>query len=101
MVRIGNLRTTHFSRNPKIARVLDEYEYVREFCEGIDRIYREMAEVGQPAPEFKQYDYMLRATIRKFVPQDKKMIVAMPILLIFKMVAQILHRILHRKLLKQ
>jgi len=70
MVRIGNLRTTHFSRNPKIAQVLHEYEYVREFGEGIDRIYREMAEVGQPAPEFKQFDFMLRATIRKFVPQD-------------------------------
>lgn len=70
MVRIGNLRTTHFSRNPKIAQMLHEYEYVREFGEGIDRIYREMAEVGQPAPEFKQYDFMLRATIRKIVPQD-------------------------------
>ena len=63
-------RTTHFSRNPKIAQMLHEYEYVREFGEGIDRIYREMAEVGQPAPEFKQYDFMLRATIKKAVAQD-------------------------------
>ena len=50
--------------------MLHEYEYVREFGEGIDRIYREMAEVGQPAPEFKQYDFMLRATIKKAVAQD-------------------------------
>ena len=64
------MRTTHFSRNPKIAQMLHEYEYVREFGEGIDRIYREMAEVGQPAPEFKQYDFMLRATIRKVVLQN-------------------------------
>ena len=28
------------------------------------------AEVGQPAPEFKQFDFMLHATIRKIVPQD-------------------------------
>ncbi len=41
-----------------------------EFGEGIDRIYREMAEVGQPAPEFKQYDFMLRATIKKAIAQD-------------------------------
>ncbi|MBR0073907.1 MAG: winged helix-turn-helix transcriptional regulator [Bacteroidales bacterium] len=27
------------------------------------------AEVGQPAPEFKQYDFMLRATIRKVALQ--------------------------------
>lgn len=67
MVRIGNLRTTHFSRNPKIAQML--HEYVREFGEGIDRIYREMEKVGQPAPEFKQYDFMLRATIRKVALQ--------------------------------
>ncbi len=70
MVILGNLRTTHFSRNPKIAQMLHEYEYVREFGEGIDRVFREMAEVGQPAPEFKQNDFMLRATIRKVVPQD-------------------------------
>ena len=63
-------RTTHFSRNPKIAQMLHEYEYVREFGEGIDRIYREMAEAGQPAPEFNQYDFMLRATIKKAVAQD-------------------------------
>ena len=44
--------------------------YVREFGEGIDRIYKEMAEVGQPAPEFKQSDFMLRATIRKGGTQD-------------------------------
>lgn len=50
--------------------MLHEYEYVREFGEGIDRIYREMAKVGQPAPEFKQYDFMLHATIRKVVLQD-------------------------------
>ena len=29
-----------------------------------------MAKVGQPAPEFKQYDFMLRATIKKAVAQD-------------------------------
>ena len=64
-VRLGNLRTTHFSRNPKIAQVLHEYGFVREFGEGIDRIYREMTDAGLPAPEFKQNDFMLRATIKK------------------------------------
>lgn len=29
-----------------------------------------MAEDGQPAPEFKQYDFMLRATIKKAIAQD-------------------------------
>ena len=64
-MRLSNLRTTHFSRNPKIANVLHEYGFVREFGEGISRIYREMSEAGLPAPIFKQDDFMLRATIMK------------------------------------
>ena len=64
-VRLGNLRTTHFSRNPKIANVLHEYGFVKEFGEGINRIYEEMEAAGLPAPEYKQNDFMLRATLRK------------------------------------
>ena len=71
-VRLGNLRTTHFSRNPKIANVLHDYGFVREFGEGINRIYEEMAKAGLPAPEFKQSDFILRATIRKIVNTEKK-----------------------------
>lgn len=64
-VRLGNLRTTHFSRNPKIANVLHDYGFVREFGEGVNRIYEEMEKAGLPAPEFKQTDFIMRATIRK------------------------------------
>ena len=31
IVRLNNLRTVHFSRNPKIAEFLHQYEYVKEF----------------------------------------------------------------------
>lgn len=31
IVRLNNLRSVHFSRNPKIARFFQEYEYVKEF----------------------------------------------------------------------
>ena len=34
IVRLSNIRTVHFSRNPKIARFLQEYDYVKEFGEG-------------------------------------------------------------------
>ena len=62
-VRIDNMRTTHFSRNPKIAEFLKEYEFVREFGEGVDRMYREMEEGGWPSPVFRQDDFMLRAEL--------------------------------------
>jgi predicted HTH transcriptional regulator len=38
---------------------------VKEFGEGVDRMYREMEEAGCPAPEFKQQDFMVYATIRQ------------------------------------
>ena len=36
-----------------MAQLLHEYEYVREFGEGVDRMYREMEEAGLPEPEYK------------------------------------------------
>lgn len=62
-VRINNMRTTHFSRNPKIAAFMKEYEFIREFGEGVDRMYRELEEGGWPMPVFKQDDFMLRASL--------------------------------------
>lgn len=35
IVRLNNLRTVHFSRNPKIAEFLHQYDYVKEFGEGV------------------------------------------------------------------
>ena len=65
LVRASNIRHTHFSRNPKIAGYLHAYKLVKEFGEGVDRMYREMEEAGCPAPEFKQQDFMVYATIRQ------------------------------------
>ena len=64
-VRLDNMRQTHFSRNPKIAQVMHDYGFVKEFGEGIDRIFNEMSAVGLPAPEFSQTGFILRATIKK------------------------------------
>ena len=65
LVRASNIRHTHFSRNTKIAGYLHAYKLVKEFGEGVDRMYREMEEAGCPAPEFKQQDFMVYATIRQ------------------------------------
>ena len=61
IVRLNNLRTVHFSRNPNIARFLHEYDYVQEFGEGIDRMFNEMAAAGLPAPEYRDNAFMLNA----------------------------------------
>lgn len=47
-----------------MAQLLHEYEYVREFGEGVDRMYREMEEAGLPEPEYKTVAFMVHATIK-------------------------------------
>ena len=64
LVRVDNIREFHFSRNPKIVELLVEYDMVKEFGEGVDRIYRNMAEAGLPEPVYKQSEFMLYATLK-------------------------------------
>ncbi len=64
IVRLNNMRHVHFSRNPKIAQFLHEYEYVQEFGEGVDRLYEVMESEGLPQPEYRTQAFMLNATIR-------------------------------------
>lgn len=64
IVRLNNMREIHFSCNPKIARLLHDYEYVREFGEGIDHMYLEMREVGLPEPVYRTDAFMVYATIK-------------------------------------
>ncbi len=42
---------------------MHDYELVKEFGEGVDRMFREMEAAGNPAPEYRQYDFMLKATL--------------------------------------
>lgn len=63
LVRPDNIRTTRYSRNPRIARVLVELGYVRELGEGVDRMFDEMAALGLPAPEFRQEAATVRVTL--------------------------------------
>lgn len=52
------------SRDTKIFEFLHEYEYVKEFGEGVDRMFREMESAGLPAPEYRTVEFMLYATIK-------------------------------------
>ena len=58
------MREMHFSRNPKIIEFLHVYEYVKEFGEGVDRMYREMEDAGLPDPEYHVSSFMLCATLK-------------------------------------
>ena len=70
MVRIDNIRHMHFSRNPKIVQFMQQYKLVKEFGEGVDRLFREMAEAGNPAPIFKQVDFMVKVRLNSALRED-------------------------------
>lgn len=65
LVRPDNIRHTHFSRNPKIAQYLKAYKYVKEFGEGMDRIYRELNVNHTPELKVHLDAFILKVTVRK------------------------------------
>jgi len=54
LVRLENIRSTRFARNPRIARGMSELGYGRELGEGVDRMFEEMSRVGLSDPVFTQ-----------------------------------------------
>jgi ATP-dependent DNA helicase RecG len=64
LVRVHNMRRIHFSRNPLIARVMTDMEYMRDLGEGVDRMFLEMEKLGLEPPIFEEYAFMVRTTLR-------------------------------------
>ena len=59
-----NIKNTHFLRNKAIAAYMKEYKFVKEFGEGVKRIYKEMSDAKLADPIFKKQDFMTIATIK-------------------------------------
>lgn len=55
-VTLDNMRETRYSRNPRIARTLVEFGWVRELNEGVKRIYTEMQKLLLNDPVFSEPD---------------------------------------------
>ena len=58
-----NMRTEHYSRNPRIMRVLNTLGLVEEYGEGIDRMYREMAARLLEPPVFESTPSSVTVTL--------------------------------------
>lgn len=52
IVTPDNIKEIHYSRNPQIAKNLNDWGYVREFGEGVNRMFKEMAALYLEEPEF-------------------------------------------------
>ena len=56
IVTLDNMRNTRYSRNPRIARTLVEFGWVRELNEGVKRIYTEMQDSLLNDPVYAEPD---------------------------------------------
>ena len=54
IVTLDNMMTTRYSRNPRIARTLVEFGWVRELNEGVQRIYDEMQSMLLKDPTYSE-----------------------------------------------
>lgn len=75
LVKIDNIRHTHFSRNPKIAEFLKTYNFVKEYGEGVDRMCKELETAGLQDPEYRINVFLLQTTIRNSSPLNQKALI--------------------------
>lgn len=54
IVTLENMLNTRYSRNPRIARVLSEFGWVKELNEGVKRIYDEMQTLFLKSPTYTE-----------------------------------------------
>ena len=63
-ITVDNMRDEHYSRNPRIMRVLKTMRLVEEHGEGVDRMYREMESRLLEPPLFEATSSSVTVTLR-------------------------------------
>ena len=63
-ITLDNMREEHYSRNPRIMRVLKTMGLVEEYGEGIERMYREMESRLMEPPTFEATASSVTVTLR-------------------------------------
>ncbi|MGM0202850.1 ATP-binding protein [Enterococcus sp. AZ149] len=59
-----NIREVHFSKNPIIARTMNDLKWVREFGEGVDRIYSQMEAFFLDDPIYEEKNNTVKLTLK-------------------------------------
>lgn len=64
IVTVENIQDTRFSRNPRIARVLTDFGWVRELNEGVKRIYADMKSFFLEEPIYSEPEQSVRLVLK-------------------------------------
>jgi ATP-dependent DNA helicase RecG len=73
-VNVENIRTERFSRNPRIARALEDMGFVRQLNEGVSRIYQSMEKSMLSTPEYAEKNGNVYLTLRNKISKHTKTI---------------------------
>lgn len=73
-VNVENIRTERFSRNPRIARALEDMGFVRQLNEGGSRIYQSMEKSMLSTPEYVEKNGNVYLTLRNKISNHTKTI---------------------------
>lgn len=64
IVNIENIQVTRYSRNPRIARVLTEFGWVRELNEGVKRIFTDMKAFYLDPPVYSEPEQTVKLVLK-------------------------------------
>lgn len=73
-VNVENIRTERFSRNPRLARALEDMGFVRQLNEGVSRIYQSMEKSMLSTPEYVEKNGNVYLTLRNKISNHTKTI---------------------------
>lgn len=73
-VNVDNIRTERFSRNPRIARALEDMGFVRQLNEGVSRIYQSMEKSMLSTPEYIEKNGNVYLILRNKISKHTKTI---------------------------
>ena len=73
-VTVDNIKTERYSRNPRIARVLEDLGYVRQLNEGVARIYESMEKSMLSKPEYMEINKNVYLTLRNKISDHSRTI---------------------------
>lgn len=64
IVNIDNIQVTRYSRNPRMARVLTEFGWVRELNEGVKRIFSDMESFYLEPPVYSEPEQTVKLVLK-------------------------------------
>ena len=71
IVTLKNIKETRYSRNPRIARVLTEFGWVRELNEGVKRIYEDMKMFFLDEPQYSEPNNSVKLVLKNNIIMRK------------------------------